>query len=581
MSTLLTSCSVGDEYEYGENNSQGESSQWAPLVISIRVLSPEGYSIMNAANSAHIKATFRGITYECDKTSRVYSPVFYGLKRNNDFLLFGELDGAQTFENEDIILSWGGDIKPDTITFTHIPLNYFLDLAGDPKPVEEHFYLNGEEKLSFNGWGIYGSDKTLEIYKALPITTDETDGIMNMPLTVEEKGGFYANSSIAMYLLKNLSNQGSYSTLFSPISFANALGILINGLSEDAKTEKDMFALSMGGNSHWADSLNNLNRLYKTVNDYLPLVDPKVQASAPTALFMHNGFTLYKGFVDLIADCYQSDYSLLDFNDTDATRQMMDNWGIQKTHNTIIHFTRDITTDDMAAILSTATFQADWAMPFNPENTEWCTFTCLNHETQRLPTMHGQFHTHYREDKSYEYIELPLANHAWEMAVLLPKERGNLQNIFDHISSIFDNPPEMKDVDVYLPRILIEDWRDNLLGVLQTVFKSNSPTFNPMNAHYGEMSPIEGFHPTHIDHHVNLIVDENGCTTFDPITGGGSYDSVKQSTPVTRTDQSQSDAITFRADRPFVYLIRERSSGAILLVGVFNGWRALMGWETF
>ena len=591
LSTMFTSCTVEEEDIWS-------SEVWYfPVLISVQVLSPEGYSILNAYNSKAITATFRGETFECDKASRAYSPTFYGLKRNNDILLFGELDGAQTYENEQIILSWGGDAKPDTITFTHIPLKMYLDPAGGPNAVVEQLYLNGKEvKSTEDGYGSYGFLKDgyvlFTLYKdpkSFEFEHDGRDGrdgplsILNMPLTGTEKGCFFTNSLFAMYLLNDLSNQGEYTTIFSPLSLFNATGIFLNGLSIDDKSTREVFSLAMG-HSIWADSIPKLNHVYKKVNEYLPLVDPDVhEVSAPTALFMYNSATLYKGFVDLIAENFKSDYYLIDAppvvtfdNSKNVATSAMNEWRSQKTQGTSeCIFSNDGTNTirNMADVLSVSTFKAYWTHGFNPELTETADFMTTKGTPVQVNMMHGQFYTRYWKTSSYTYISLPLANEAWEMAVVLPKERGNLQGVLNGAPSIFgsENKAEMRDVEVYLPQFQVGEWHKDLMSDLQTLFQKNYPSFNPMKAHYGEMSPTEGFHPTRIDQQTFLTVNEKGCSTiYNPVTLSRSP-AVGSSAPATRSAASQPDVVTFRADSPFIYFIRERSSGAILLAGTYTG----------
>ena len=435
LSTTFTSCKDADEEELWISS----PARYMPVVISVRVLSPKGYSILNASNSKNITVTFRGETFECDKLSRVYIPTFYGLKRNNDILLFGELGGDQTYENEQVIFSWGDDIKPDTITFTHIPLQMQSDPAGDLPCVEEHLFVNGEEvKSTEGGWGFLNESAVgVTFYKDLnssfetfTFETPATDEIRNMPLTMSEKAIFYCNTQIAMHLLNNLSKQGKYTTIYSPLSLFNACGILANGISDDSKKDRDVFGMAMGKSSDDVINFPDINHIFKTVNSFLPLVDHSVYASAPTALFMDNQYILYKGFVDLIAENYKSDYYLIGDVPSgtggssikkDEAMLAMNEWRSQKTQGTSKAF---ISTDgtntlsNMADVLSVSVFKADWTQGFNPELTEMADFTTTNGTPIQVRMMHGQFNARYSAKGYFDYLELPLGHEAWEMVVI-------------------------------------------------------------------------------------------------------------------------------------------------------------------
>ena len=95
---------------------------YSPVVISIQVLSPHSYSTLPYTDLSTVRAEFRGESYYCGvapEPSRTILPNFYGLKAQNDYLLFGELNGAETYDHEQLIINWGNDaIKNDTIVFS-------------------------------------------------------------------------------------------------------------------------------------------------------------------------------------------------------------------------------------------------------------------------------------------------------------------------------------------------------------------------------------------------------------------------------------------------------------------------------
>ena len=69
-----------------------------------------------------INATYQNETYVKDVSSKAYLAIMYGLRsiqlRNGQYALtFGELDGADTYKNETIILDWG-DGTQDVVTFS-------------------------------------------------------------------------------------------------------------------------------------------------------------------------------------------------------------------------------------------------------------------------------------------------------------------------------------------------------------------------------------------------------------------------------------------------------------------------------
>ena len=129
----------------------------APLVFNIYLLDDKGRDLLNTTVDGHVdldsvKAIFKGKEYYVNedpnsKESRVYQPKFTGLTRpwydqNNTTprpLYFGELDGAETFENETLIMDWG-KLGRDTITFTSK-----TEWKNDQPYFTRSYLLNGKE----------------------------------------------------------------------------------------------------------------------------------------------------------------------------------------------------------------------------------------------------------------------------------------------------------------------------------------------------------------------------------------------------------------------------------------------------
>lgn len=551
LTTMFSAChDADDDINYLKAHFTSDDAAIAPLVISVKVLSTEGQSVLNNALTPYISATYQGQTYYCDKPARSFTPNFYGLKHMNDFLIFGELDGSQTYKNEQIIFSWGGDIKPDTITFTHIPL------------IENSFYLNGDKQEGYNV--IIHKDLNVNIRPDNIEDENISSEIKSVPMTISDKACFIRNSQFAFNILFQLSDCAQKSFIYSPLALYNALGILANGIPSTMEGQglRYPFLEMMGAD---IETISVLNSLYKTVNTYLSLVDPTVYASTANGLFIHNGFTLYNGFANLIAEYYQSDYALLDFNDRQTAVKEINQWSYQKSHGSIPVIIDHVTPSDSAFILSTASFKADWRSGFDPGRTEMADFMIKDNTTQPVRMMHGLFLTRHFASDSFEYIELPLANHAWDLSIVLPKEGGYKQEMASWFANILANPEkaELKVVDVYLPRFTIELQHNSLMKWLHL--------FLPYIAHYTEMSPNMNFHPTRISQHIYFLVNETGCATFTEHDDDTRSVTTKQSSFATRSDEPQSEAVTFRANQPFFYFIRERSSGAILIAGFYNG----------
>ncbi len=131
----------------------------SPVNYTVQVRDKDGNDLLdpengNAIDPQSIIATFRGETYSISEQktgTKAYMPHFYGLRiktfpeypesaYKGYCLTFGELDGAESYGNEELKIQWG-DGTEDTISFTR---NFKWAFDGSPK-IKQKWFLNGKE----------------------------------------------------------------------------------------------------------------------------------------------------------------------------------------------------------------------------------------------------------------------------------------------------------------------------------------------------------------------------------------------------------------------------------------------------
>ena len=594
-SLIATSgCSVSDpleQFEWNTTNIGGisldtviiDSLGIPPLVISVSVLSPQGYSILPYTNLSTVYAEFRGKKYYCGvkpdtQENRLIIPNFYGLKAQQDFLLFGELDGTELFYNEKLIIQWGNEaIKPDTIVFS----NFFTDDGT----IDSDFWINGFHISKY----VYANAHSE--FDAIYRTTEEAAGrgilalrkdltVLNHPnlketnpIPLEE--GYALNNDVFQFALLHqaLKSNPDKSLITSPLGVAYLLAMIGSGTGEASSTALELLLALKGAGycgipipSYCIDSLNFRetpeNRLLETVIQYAQKCDPDVEIDIASALFARKDFTLYSGYVNYIAEAYHADYALLDFS-TPLALQAINNWSNQKTRGTIPQILNEIDPLAAAYALNAIHFQAPWMQPFNKERTRTETFTRADGTTVQVPMMQLVDSFKYFEDDNQQIVCLPFANGAFNMIVVLPK----MGKTFDQLLNSSTLPTliytmrqtnQLTTVALSLPRFAIETTNKNLKEQLQQLGVRR--LFSSELANLTEISP-EQLYISNILQKASIKVDENGCEA----AAASIVD------PAVPSVELLDNISIFRANRPFLYFITERSSGLIFFAGAYCG----------
>ena len=222
-------------------------------------------------------------------------------------------------------------------------------------------------------------------------------------------------------------------------------------------------------------------------------------------------------------------------------------------------------------LLNAIYFKADWTSKFNPDNTKDEAFTTKKGKRE-MPMMQQNVLINYVKNDTFAAIDIPYGNKLWCMTVMLPEEGKGTDDVIRMLAETGWGNGQPRNpmagaarykVDLKLPRYETssdtENLEDGLKGLLQKmgirkVFESNCMEILNMCE-----SPV----------YINMIrqkamikVNEEG-TEAAAVTASGLLGG---SAAVDLTPKA-----TFHANRPFVYVIREVSSGVILFVGVFSG----------
>jgi serpin B len=474
-------------------------------------------------------------------------PDFFGLARVNDYLLFGELDATQVYEGEELAINWGDGSPDDVITFSH---QITWDNNGKPR-YRQLFMLNGKVV-----------DGQITIYKDLKTPAPTDSPRSDIPLNSAEIAYVSSINDFGLRLMRQMISDPAIATsnyVFSPLNATFAVSMLSCGAGL-GQTEQNEVLRAFTGQAeptHDLISQDVFNSLFQKIIEYLPLTDASVSAYMANALFLRNDFTLYAGYPDFLANYYSADYARLDFSSPEALTYIND-WSKQKTHGLLTKTLGHVSADDVAYFLSAAILKAAWSVPFDKQLTSRHAFTTADGTTAQVPMMHSTRTAPFATAAAFQAVKLPFGNGALELTAMLPAAGQTPASLLRELTAQQLDDIAWKDavVEIALPTFISQACHSKLISQLGEI--GIKRMFSP-NASYKSITPDEGFKINLLQQNVLLAFDENGCQT------GTDADNASAQETETEADH------TFLADRPFLYFIREISSGAIIFTGYYNG----------
>ena len=387
-------------------------------------------------------------------------------------------------------------------------------------------------------------------------------------LTAEQKVFANDNNQFTLNFLKTVNevDQSGKSFIYSPLSITYVLGMVNDAAIGNTEKELEQtLGFHKGG-------IKAVNDYCKKLIDGLPKVDHKVTLDIANAIFLNKDYALKQQFQQDMQDYYDAKAEALDFS-SPQTLEHINGWCNDKTKGMIPKILDEVNPYMVSYLLNAIYFKADWASKFDSKNTKEETFT-TEKGTSTLPMMQQYVLISYLKTNTYSAVILPYGNSLWNMTVMLPEEGATTDDIIKEVaqSSVLNNRGwcgtgsdvfQGYEVDLKLPRFETASDTDEL-GLVELMKKMGiKQAFDSDFAEIPNMCEDRNLYISMMRQKAKIKVNEEGSEAAAVTVAG-----VNATTAVSPQEYPKA---TFHANRPFVYVISEASSGVILFVGKFTG----------
>ncbi len=384
--------------------------------------------------------------------------------------------------------------------------------------------------------------------------SNEDNELKNISLTRGEEELVMSNNDFAFNLFRQ-ADIGNKSAILSPISITYALGMLNNGAAGETQAQINKV---LGFGETGADGINAFCRKMLTE---APNLDKLTKVMIANTIYMNKGYELKSDFITKAKTFYDAEPETRDFADG-QTRDVINKWGNDHTEGMIPEVLKEGEFDPSAVsyLLNAIYFKGAWAEKFDKDNTKDETFKGYSAEKQ-VPMMHQEHEFNYTETDDCQALCLPYGNNAYRMTILLPKEGKTVNDVLKTLTAeswLRYLWMGSAIADVKLPRF--ESKTD--LGLVEIMTALGMPdAFDDRLANFQNFCNV----PTFIGmmkQVAKIKLNEEG-TEAAAVTVIGEY--------VSAIEPSEPQHVQFFANRPFLYVISEQSTGAIFFIGQYMG----------
>ncbi|MDO9509120.1 MAG: serpin family protein, partial [Thermovirgaceae bacterium] len=287
----------------------------------------------------------------------------------------------------------------------------------------------------------------------------------------------------------------------------------------------------------------------------------EVELAVANSIWPQTGYGFLPEYTELLKKYYGVEITPVDYaRAPEPSRKKINGWVDVKTKEKIKDLLPEGSIDSLTrlVLVNAIYFKGDWEEQFDPNDTIKAPFFVSPDKSVEASLMTRTGDYGYSDMGDLQMLELPYAGEDLSMVVILPEPGGSISDLEKKMTienySQWKESMSEKEVKVFLPKFSITWGSFSLVEALKSLgmidaFSEMKADFSGMNGRPGELCITDVLHKAFID--VNEEGTEAAAATA-VVVG-------LKSLPV--------PPAVFRADRPFIFIIQENSTGSILFIG--------------
>jgi serpin B len=360
------------------------------------------------------------------------------------------------------------------------------------------------------------------------------------------------NNAFALDLFQQL-RAAPGNLFFSPYSISTALAMAAGGAR--GATEQQLAAAL-----HFSLDRQRLHPAFADLQAALNRIQQSghVKLSIANSLWPHKKHPFLADYLALTKRCYGVAITPLDYEHAaDAAAATINRWVEDQTQDKIKNIIPPGTLDTLTrlVLVNAIYFKGNWAQPFQKETTQPAPFTLAAGKTVPAPMMSQSREFRYAEAEGVQLLELPYAGAGLAMLVLLPEQPDGLASLEKGLTADklhkWTQQLRQREVNVFLPQFKMTA-KFELSRALAALGMQDA---------FGGAADFSG-----MDGQRDLFIGAILHKAFVDVNEEGT-EAAAATAIIMRATAMMEPPPTFRADHPFLFLIRENSTGSILFLG--------------
>jgi serpin B len=364
-----------------------------------------------------------------------------------------------------------------------------------------------------------------------------------------------SNNKFALNLFQQLANKTG-NVFYSPYSISTALFMATGGAK--SQTEKQM--LDVLGQTE------NTLAYHQKFGEHIALVEKKenIKLNIANSIWMQKGFKFQEPYINLLNKAYKAKLNESNFAvNPDAEAKKINKWVEGKTNNKIKNLIgQGILKNNTKMVLVNAIyFYGDWGKAFDKENTKEADFYLNDKTTSKAKFMNAEYKMPYTSDNLFEVVSVPYSKGEASLLIFLPRSKENFNEALKALTferySTLNNKLSSEKVNLKIPKFTMTAEFE----LSQVLSNMGMPLAFTDAADFSAMSTQDELKIDKVIHKAFVDVSEKG-------TEAAGATAIVMVTKSAIPDQEKT--IYFKADHPFIFMIKDNATGQILFAGILN-----------
>lgn len=378
----------------------------------------------------------------------------------------------------------------------------------------------------------------------------------NISVTDDANSAAAASNQFAFDLYQQVRKKDG-NLFVSPASISTALAMTYAGAA--GRTEKEMASvLHFDGHEDIHEGFSTLLQLLNSTGDR-----NGYSLSTANRLWGVKGYAFEEAFLKLTEDRYRAELESLNFGKPEEARSQINKWVERQTREKITDLIPPgvLNTGTRLVLTNAIYFQSGWSSEFSKNSTKKAPFKQNAARNVDVQMMQQTDDFPYAEDADVQVLSMPYRGYELSMVVILPKkveglaalEKSFTNTQFLHWLELLRSD---RPVETYFPKFRMR----TALMLSETLKSMGMSSAFGDDADFSAMSKSEALKISDVVHQAYVDVDEKG-------TEAAAATAVLMAPTSAALPSEPPKPVVFRADHPFLFMIMDNRTGAILFMG--------------